>query len=274
MRRALLALLVCLLVLCLFQASCEKRTVTPGVTDWDAVKAIISQYPTIFRLGFFDTELDTQFFYREITSSQADIEEGELFEADPDYITLTWSDRLIGKLHYDSSGHPHEKPIVFKTRTRAYFERWGNINDPNLGWLLRRISGTVISSIDGSREIDELRIVSEGVDTFIYAPAMNALVNKDSTIAFGKGKQVTFMVEPADTTDSLFLHVKEGEVYQKIPFVSNGDETFTASWTTIENPKPGKHYYHAIVDLVSQESFASDTTEYEFKAWGVVYRIK
>ncbi len=274
MRRALLALLVCLLVLCLFQASCEKRTVTPGVTDWDAVKAIISQYPTIFRLGFFDTELDAQFFYREITSSQADIEEGELFEADPDYITLTWSDRLIGKLHYDSSGHPHEKPIVFKTRTKAYFERWGNINDPNLGWLLRRVSGTVISSIDGSREIDELQIVSEGIDTFIYAPAMNALVYKDSTIAFGKGKQVTFMVEPADTTDSLFLHVKEGEVYQKIPFVSNGDETFTASWTTIESPKPGKRYYHAIVDVVSRESVASDTTEYEFKAWGIVYRIK
>lgn len=274
MRRALLALLVCLLVLCLFQASCEKRTVTPGVTDWDAVKAIISQYPTIFRSGFFDTELDTQFFYREIISSQADIEEGELFEADPDYITLTWSDSLIGKLHYDSSRHPHEKPIVFKTRTKAYFERWGNTGDPNLGWLLRRVSGTVINSMDATREIDELQIVSEGIDTFIYEPGMVLLVNKDSTIAFGKGRQVNFMVEPADTTDSLFLHVKEGEEYQKIPFAREGEGSFSASWTTTEDPEPGKHYYHAIVDLVSQESFASDTTEYEFKAWGIVYRIE
>ncbi|MGB2990949.1 MAG: hypothetical protein WBC98_13430, partial [Candidatus Zixiibacteriota bacterium] len=187
---------------------------------------------------------------------------------------LTWSDSLIGKLHYDSSGHPHEKPIVFKTRTKAYFERWGNINDPNLGWLLRRVSGTVIISIDGSREIDELQIVSEGIDTFIYEPGMVLLVNKDSTIEFGRGKQVTFIVEPADTTDSLFLHVKEGEEYQKIPFVREGEGSFAASWTTIEDPKPGKHYYHAIVDLVSRESFASDTTEYEFKAWGIVYRIE
>lgn len=274
MRRALLALLVCLPVLCLFQVNCEKRTVTPGVTDWDAVKAIISQYPTIFRLGFFDTELDTQFFYREIISSQGDIEEGELFEADPDYITLTWSDSLIGKLHYDSSGHPHEKPIVFKTRTKAYFERWGNINDPNLGWLLRGFSGTVINSTGATREIDELHIVSEGVDTFVYEPGMMRRLKKDSTLVFGPGKEVTFTVEPSDTTDSLFLHVKEGEEYQKIPFVREGEETFTASWTTTDDPEPGRHYYHAIVDVVSQESLASDTTEYEFKAWGVVYRIK
>ncbi|MGB2981367.1 MAG: hypothetical protein WBC77_08975, partial [Candidatus Zixiibacteriota bacterium] len=91
---------------------------------------------------------------------------------------------------------------------------------------------------------------------------------------FGRGKQVTFIVEPADTTESLFLHVKEGEEYQKIPFVREGEGSFAASWTTIEDPKPGKHYYHAIVDLVSRESFASDTTGYEFKAWGIVYRIE
>jgi hypothetical protein len=255
--------------------SCEKRTFTPGVTDWDGVKAIISRYPTIFRLGFFDTEPDTQSFYREITSSYADIEEGEFTPGDPDHITLTWTDSLTGKLHYDSSGHPHEKSIVFKTRTRAYFERWGYINDPNRGWVLRRISGTVINSSPAtSRDIDELHIVSDGVDVYVYQPGVDTLVTKDSTLAFGKGKEVTFTVEPGDTSDFLFLHVKEEEEYQKIPFVSNGDETFTASWTTTDDPEPGKPYYHAIVDLVSRESVAADTTEYDFKAWGIVYRIK
>jgi hypothetical protein len=244
------------------------------VTDWDAVKQIISQYPSIFRLGFFDTQPDTESFYREVVSSHADIQQGKFHDADPDYITLTWGDSLTGMLRYDSSGQGHEKPIIFKTRNEAYFERWGNINDPNLGWLLRRVSGTVVSSIDGSREIDELHIVSEGIDTFIYEPGMVFLVNKDSTIEFGKGKQVTFIVEPAETTDSLFLHVKEGEEYQKIPFAREGEGAFAASWITIQDTDPGKHYYHAIVDVVSRESLASDTTEYEFKAWGIVYRIK
>ena len=274
MRKTLLVASVCLLILSLFQASCDERTTRPVVTDWDAVKQIISQYPSLFGLGFFDTEPDTDSFYREITSGHADIRQGEFHDADPDYINLTWIDSLTGQLHYDSSGQSHEKPIIFKTRTQAYFERWGNVNDPNLGWLLRKVSGTVISSIDGSREIDELQIVSEGIDTFIYEPGMLLLVNQDSTIEFGRGKQVTFIVEPADSTDSLFLHVKETGEYQKIPFVREEGETFTASWTTIEDPGPGKHYYHAIVDLVSQESFASDTTEYEFKAWGIIYRLE
>ena len=274
MRRALLPAFGCLLIFCLFQASCEERTTGPVVTDWDAVKQIIAQYPSIFNMGLFDVEPDTESFYREITSSYADIRQGEFHDADPDYINLTWSDSLTGQLHYDSSGQAHEKVIVFRTETKAYFERWGNINDPNLGWLLRRISGTLINSVDGSREIDELHIVSEGIDTFIYDTGMAALVNKDSTIEFGRGKQVTFIVEPADTTDSLFLHVKETEEYQKIPFVRAGEGAFSANWTTISDPGPGRYYYHAIVDVVSKESLAADSTEYEFKAWGIVYRIE
>ncbi|UCB51744.1 MAG: hypothetical protein JSV10_07085 [Candidatus Zixiibacteriota bacterium] len=275
MRRTLLLASVCLLMLCLFQASCEKRTVGPVVTDWDAVKEIVSRYPSVFRLGFFGTEPDTESFYREITSSYADIEEGELFNAEPDYIILTWGDSLLGKLHYDSSGQSHEKPIVFKARTRAYFERLGTINDPDLGWLLRRISGTIMNSpAETTQAILELRVASEALDTVIWESRMKDLFGIDSTLVFGKEKQVTFVVEPADTTDSLFLHVREGEAYQKIPFVRVGEETFSASWTTTDSPEPGRHYYHAIVDLVSQESLAADSTEYEFKAWGIVYRIK
>jgi hypothetical protein len=262
-------------MLCLIQASCEKRTAGPVVTDWDAIKEIVSRYPSIFRLGFFDTEPDTESFYREITSSYVDIEEGKFFDADPDYIILTWGDSLFGKLHYDSSGQSHEKPIVFKARTRAYFERLGTINDPDLGWFLRRISGTIMNSPpETTPAILQLRIMSEALDTVIWESRMKELFGKDSTLTFGKGKQVTFIVEPADTTDSLFLHVKEGEEYQKIPFVREGEETFTASWTATDSPEPGTHYYQAIVDLVSRESFAADTTDYEFKAWGIVYRIK
>jgi hypothetical protein len=274
MKSALSAILLGVLALFLFQTSCEEKSVGPALTYWDAVKAIISEHPSLFRLGFFDTEPDTESFYREITSSHADIEEGLFNPGDPDDITLTWSDSVVGKLHYDSSGHPHEKLIVFKTRTRAYFERLGTTQDRNLGWMLRQSSGTVITSMEATREIDELHIISEGVDTLIYESTVMRLVRTDSTLVFGKGKQVTFIVEPADPTDSLFLHVKEGGTYQKIHFVREGEETFTASWTTIEDPGPGRHYYHAIVDVVSRESLASDTTDYEFKAWGIVYRVE
>jgi hypothetical protein len=278
MKTTLFVILLCAFGLLLLPVSCEERSVNQDiVTDWDAVKNIISKYPSFFRLGYFDTQPDTlHAFFREIESSHADIEEGSQFhDGDPDYINLAWIDSLIGEFHYDSAGESYEKPIVFKTRTRAYLERWGTVYDPDMGWVLRRVSGTVISSSPtASRDIDELHIVSDGVDVYIYGPQMDTPVNKDSTLAFGKGKQVTFIVEPRDTTDFLFLHVKEGEKYRKIPFVREEEETFSASWTTIEDLAPGKQYYQAIVDLVSRETLVNDTTAYDAKAWGIVYRIE
>ena len=275
MRRTLSLAFVCLLAFCLLQASCEERTTGPVITDWDVAKEVISQYPGVFRLGFFDTEPDTESFYRETSSARVDIEEGKIFDGEPDYMTLTWTDSLIGRLHYDSSGHPDVKPIVFKTRTWAYFERLGTVNDPNLGWHLRRFSSTIMNSPpETTKAILDLRIVSEEVDTSIWGLRIKGLFGKDSTLVFGRGKKVAFTVEPTDTTDSLFLHVKEGEEYEKIPFEREGEGSFAASWITIDNPGPGRHYYHAIIDVVSQESLAADSTEYQFKAWGIIYRIE
>ena len=76
MRTALFVLALSVLTFSLFQTGCEDRSVTPSGTDWDAVKAIISEYPDVFRLGFFDTAADSP-FYREMTQSSGDIEQGQ-----------------------------------------------------------------------------------------------------------------------------------------------------------------------------------------------------
>jgi|GEM_PF-966686 len=282
MRKPLFALLLSMLVFFLFQTSCEKRTVSPRETHWDAVKAIISQYPDIFRLGFYDTEPDT-FFYREITYSDADIEEGRLIEEDSlhpglfiPYITLTWGDSLKGEFHYRFNGKLYEKPISSMALTYAYFERWGDVYDPHRGWLLKKFSGTVINSVGTTRNLSTLRIVSDDqVDTTLNGDILMKKVKKDSTLVFGKGKQVTFILDPiTDTSDFFFLHVKEGQTYQKIPFTNNGDGTLSANWTTTADPDPAKRYYHAIVDVVSRESVTDTTAEYDSKAWGIIYQIK
>jgi len=281
MKRAVFLLLLILVVFFLFQTGCEKRTVRPRETDWDAVKAIISQYPDIFRLGFFDTKPDT-LFYREITESNADIEEGWLVEEDSlhpglliPYITLTWGDSLKGKFHYHLNGKWYEKPVYSIALTKAYFEQWGDIYDPHRGWLLKQFGGTVINSVGTTRNPSVLTIVSDGVNATLSEETLRQLVKKDSTLVFGMGKQVTFIIEPSsDTSDFFFLHVKEGEAYQKIPFISNGDGTFSTSWTTTDDPDPAKRYYHAIVDVVSQQSVTDTTAEYDSKAWGIIYRIK
>jgi hypothetical protein len=277
MKKNLFILILSILVFSLFQINCEKKTIQSRETDWDAVKAIISEYPDVFRLGFYNTVSDT-LFYREITQSNADIEEGRRFDADSthffEYITLTWGDSLKGTFHYRFDGQAYEKPISSIALTYAYFEKWGYDSDPHRGWLLKQFSGTVINSKGTSRGLDELHIVSEGVDVYLYNTTLMNLVYKDSTLAFGKGKQVTFTVDADDTTDLLSLFVKEEGVYQKIPFTSNGDGTFSAGWTTLSNPDPAIKYYHAIVDVVSRESVTDTTSAYDSKAWGIIYRIK
>ncbi len=256
---------------------CEKRTVSPSETDWDAVKSLIAQYPDIFASDIFGTEADT-FFYREITSSSADIEVGTLYEADSshmfDYITLTWGDSLKGTFHYQLNGKSYQKPISVIALTSAYFEKWGDNSDPYRGWLFKQVSGTVINSVGTTRQLYTVNIVSEGVDVTLSELDLLKLVKKDSTLIFDKGSQVTFTIDPKDSTDLLFLHVKEGNTPEKIPFINNGDGTFTVSWTTTTDPDAAEGYQHAIIDVLNRKSVMDSTYKYDSKAWGVLYRIK
>jgi hypothetical protein len=280
MKKALFLLMLFTLASFLFQISCEDRSVTPRKTHWDAVKEIISQYPDVFRLGFYDTELDSP-FYRKITKSDADIEEGRLIEEDSlqpglfiPYITLAWGDSLKGKFHYYFNGKLYEKPINTIALTYAYFERWGDNYDPHRGWLLKQFSGTVIKSVGTTRLLHTVDIVSDGFDTTLSESRLLNRVKNDSTLVFGKGEQVTFIIDVADTFDFFFLHVKEGSAYQKIPFTSIGGGKFSAWWITTTDPDPAKRYHHAIVDVVSQKSVTDTTEKYDSKAWGIIYRIK
>lgn len=281
MRKPLFALTLMLIVFSLSVIHCEKKTVRPKETDWDAVKAIIAENPNVFSLGFYDTVSDT-LFYREITQSNADIEEGRRYEADSlhefAYITLIWGDSLKGNFHYRFNGKSYKKPISSIALTNAYFEKWGYDSDKHRGWLLKQFSGTVINSIGTTRDLYTVNILSDGVDILLSEPLLLKLVRKDSTLIFVQGKKVTFAIDVplTDTADFFFLHVKEGSAYQKIPFISNGDGTFSASWTTTTDPNTadGRKHSHAIIDVVSRESVTDTTAEYDSKAWGIIYRIK
>ena len=282
MKKIRLLSILAALTLVVFQSGCEDRTVTPKETHWDAVRAIISEYPDVFKVGSYDTESDT-LFYREITESNADIEDGKLVEEDTansgpgpffPYILLTWGDSLKGNFHYRYNGNWREKPIYSLALTEGFFERWGDDYDPHLGWILKRFSGTVISSVPTTMHPSILYIVSSGVNDTITEPRLRQLVKRDSTLVFGSEELVTFTVWPSsDTSDFFFLHVKEGQTYRKIPFINNHDETLSASWTT-GTADPSVRYCQAIVDIVSRESVTDTLAEYDSKAWAVIYRIE
>jgi hypothetical protein len=281
MRKARLFLAFASVTFLLSQTACEDRTVAPKQTHWDAVKAIISEHPEMFRLGFCDTQQDT-LFYREITENNPDIEEGVLVDEDtgqsgPDpffpNITLTWGDSLKGTFHYRFEGQWHEKTFRSVALTDAYFEQWGESYDENLGWILRKVSGTLINSVGSTRRPSILHVVSSGVDEIITEPILTEPVKTSDLLSFGKGELVTFTLEPSsDTSDFFFLHVDEDQDVQKIPFVNNGDGTLSAAWTT--NSDPARRYYGIVVDIVRRSSVTDTLAAYDSKAWGIVYRLE
>jgi hypothetical protein len=277
MTKTFAILMLCFLMFLLIQTGCEDRSVTPSETHWDAVKGIISERPQIFRMGYFDTELDT-LFYREITNSNADIEAGTLFVADSlhlfDYIELTWVDSLKGQFIYRFDGQTRTKPISSASITYAFFEKWGEDYDPHRGWLLRRFSGTAINSTGAPKRIHTVEISSEGVYVILSEPLLLKLVKKDSITTFDMGKQVTLTIDVADTSDFFLLHLKETGTYRKIPFTNNGDGTLSASWTTTTDPDLAEGYKHVIVDAVSRESVTDTLSDYRSTAWGIVYKLE
>jgi hypothetical protein len=279
MKRGFLHAVLFTILLTMLVIGCGKRSVTPATTDWDAVKAIIAQYPDIFASSTFDADVDTV-FYREITSSNPDIEEGTIHEADTnhlfDYITLTWGDTLKGTFHYHFGSKPYQKPINSVALTNAYFEKWGESSDPHRGWLFKQVSGTVINSVGTTRSIYTVNILSEGVDVILSEAYLLKLVKKDSTLIFEPGKPVTLILDlpSADTSDFIFLYIREGDASKKIPFTNNGDGTLTASWTTTTDPAAAEGYKHAFVDVLNRESVTDTTYKYDAKTWGIFYRIK
>jgi hypothetical protein len=267
----------------LSQTGCEDKTVTPKQTHWDAVRAIISQYPEVFRLDSFDAQQDT-LFYREITESNADIEWGELVEEDTSnsgpgpffpYIDLIWGDSLKGRFHYRFNDRWYQKPIRSIALTDAFFEKWGDDFDPYLGWILQRFGGTVVNSVGTTKNLSFLTLVYDGEEYAFSEPILRNPVKKDSTLIFGKGKQVTIILEPGSSTDDFFyLHVDEGQAYQKIPFTKISEDSLSASWTTTGDPDPNRRYYHAIVDVVSRESVTDTLAAYDSESWAIIYRIE
>lgn len=290
-RQNLLISALLVVVLFLFNLNCEEKVTTSRErTDWEAIKNIIYENPDIFLVDVFDTFKNTSvkpIFYREITSTYFDLEEGIAIDPpNPSYpeehVFAPWEDSIKGVLHYFIGEEKYTKTFQAYSLMNAFFERLGDIYDEHRGWRLRRISGNVIKSIKpSSRLLHTVRITSSELDTVLNEIRILNPVKfsrwrptLDSTLSFGMGEAVTFTVWPKDTTDYLYLHFGEDGNFRKLPFKSNGDGTFSRTCTTTTDPDIAEGYKHAFVEAISHAALTDTAAQYDSKAWGIIYRIK
>jgi hypothetical protein len=137
---------------------------------------------------------------------------------------------------------------------------------PHRGWKLVAMSGVKIESEGTTRQLNSVRVESEGVDeTFTTVEDLVRLAN---ILRLPAAREVTVTVDTGDATDHVFLHVRRARL--RFELRNNGDGTFTGSYVTGSVPGPR----HAVIDVLSDGTLMDDEEPYDNVAWGIPYVIE
>lgn len=147
-----------------------------------------------------------------------------------------------------------------------YFEKVRPTVRPHRGWRLLAMSGVKIESEATTRQINSVRVESEGVDeTFT---TVEELVRLQDILRLPPRSEVTVTVDTGDETDHVFLHIRRARM--RFELANNGDGTFTGTYVTGVAPGPR----HAVVDVLSDGTLMDDEEPYDNMAWGIPYVIE
>jgi hypothetical protein len=130
-------------------------------------------------------------------------------------------------------------------------------------WRLRAVSGTEISSDDGSRQILSVRIQSGDLDVTITDPLQ--LRNRQDLLRLPPDVPVHVTATTADPTDRVLLYSRWG----RMPLRRMADGTFQGRFRT---PLMGG-MKHIAVNALSNGTLADDVAPYDSKAWGLPYMV-
>ncbi len=252
--------------------SCKKPTVT-SYTDVDAIKDYIYTHPSIFSADVFDTNSTDPNFYRQITKRdnwiKIDFHEADSFFSK--YAIVNWDDSIQGVFHTFISGQEYTKNFNAFSKVQARFEQWGNSGDVYRGWLLMWVTNLQVYSLKiPTVNFGSVKVNTSGSDSSI---SLGGLFELKKVLQLQNSSLTKFSIQVEDPTDFYYLHIYEGNGWRKIPFTNQGNNLFTANWTT--STQDFNTYKHAYIDCIDSKSVneADTTKKYDSRTWGILYKI-
>lgn len=164
-----------------------------------------------------------------------------------------------------------QKPLSETAQLYAIFKRTGSATDPHRGWTLTNISGAEGTSDSVlTVRIDSVRIQSTSYPDTVLSDPLN-IFPVENTMTFISGEEVKLTVYTNDPTLRTFLHVfmPNWPWHIRVPFVSQGDGTYTGVWHAQIIPA----VRFAVFDCLQYETLHDDAYPYDFNGWLFPYLV-
>jgi len=128
----------CFFLLIFLGLGCEKEKGAGSgeSNDNEAIKAIMNEYPAIFKGDIFDNQRENP-FYRQITKNEywvkIDIKQPAIDTFYTDYANVDMIDSIQGVFHLFANQKEYQKNFKGVSVVRIYLEKWGDDSEVHRG---------------------------------------------------------------------------------------------------------------------------------------------
>jgi hypothetical protein len=282
------ALALGLAVVAAFAAGCGKSSpsqpqssgVTPSAADVAQVNAAIAANGVLVNEDVYESNDPTQldpagpgmaairpmFWWRKITSVTRTFDT-EYTTPDslgrPTRAVVSVHKRMLGSFNIlvgDSTASPDSilrKPLDDRWERRLLMRRVAIDSLGNPIWRLVGTSGVTVTSAGAATHIVSVRVQAGTVDTTITDPLQMHRLRR--VLRLPAGVTITVTVTTGSPNDVVVLYRR----FMRGRFHNNGDNTYTATWTT---PDEGG-FRHFGVNALSHGTLLDDAAPYDSQAW-------
>jgi hypothetical protein len=131
-------------------------------------------------------------------------------------------------------------------------------------WRIVATSGVQVTARDATTKLMSLRVQSGDVDTTITDPARFFYLRR--ILKFDAGAQVTLTATTLRADDIVVLQLRD----HRLRFHSNGDNTYTGTWTV--DAFAGLRHFG--VNALSHGTLFDDTAPYDSQAWLLPFLVR
>jgi hypothetical protein len=275
-------------LLSLVIAGCEGNPDFPFYPDRDAIVDMINTdlvevfNTQVIDLTVPDTLILSTAYWREIDSVARRVSVSFSYEGTPHEVPLanvSVLDSMFGCFHLlirDTTKSPPlrarvKKPLTELATVHAQFEKWGEDNDPWKGWILTAVSGVEVHPRSSARSLTSVTLQSSSVGelTLTEREIRNAGATNELP-ELSDRESVNLNADVGNSTDVVFMHYNTSSGFTKSEMYPVGERTFRGSFRAPQN----RGYYHLTVDLISLSTITDpDTSLYDSKRWGILYKV-